>query len=241
MSFTNLITNAIDTVVDDLRAKGEPSVCELGNQRIKNNKSRAVMFNRLNIHNQTITSTKDFFLALGFKEYVAIDVNTEKDAIAMDLNTDISKQYNYTKQFDLVTNNGTGEHVFNQYTVYKNMHDLTKVGGYMIHVLPFYRWVDHGFFNTQPNLYPCLALQNDYDLKGLWIGASNGERIEKVPTEKLRRYKGYRNDFQLDSWERDPMVCAIMKKKVDKPFEIPQQHLYSGENITSDEIGKKYK
>ena len=96
MSFTNLITNAIDTVVDDLRAKGEPSVCELGNQRIKNNKSRAVMFNRLNIHNQTITSTKDFFLALGFKEYVAIDVNTEKDAIAMDLNTDISKQYNYT-------------------------------------------------------------------------------------------------------------------------------------------------
>ena len=53
--------------------------------------------------------------------------------------------------------------------------------------------------------------------------------------------KYYRNDFQLDSWERDPMVCAIMKKKVDKPFEIPQQHLYSGENITSDEIGKKYK
>ena len=40
-------------------------------------------------------------------------------------------------------------------------------------------------------------------------------------------------DFQEStisySWERDPMVCAIMKKKVDKPFEIPQQHLYSGE------------
>ena len=159
----------------------------------------------------------------------------------MDLNTDISKQYNWTEKFDLVTNNGTGEHVFNQYTVYKNTHDLTKVGGYMIHVLTFYRWVDHGFFNTQPNLYPCLALQNNYDLKGLWIGTSNGDRLEKCAVEKLRRYKGYRNDFQLDSWERDPMVCAIIQKKVDAPFEIPQQHLYSGENITSDEIGKKYK
>ena len=47
--------------------------------------------------------------------------------------------------------------------------------------------------------------------------------------------------IKIHTTERDPMVCAIMKKKVDKPFEIPQQHLYSGENITSDEIGKKYK
>ncbi len=241
MSFTNLITTAIDTVVDDLRTKGGPTVCELGNQRIKNNKARAVMFNRLNIHNQTITSTKDFFLALGFSEYVAIDVNTEKDAIAMDLNTDISKQYNYTKQFDLVTNNGTGEHVFNQYTVYKNMHDLTKVGGYMIHVLPFYRWVDHGFWNTQPNLYPCLAHQNDYDLLGLWIGTSDGQKIEKCKVTALRRYKGYRHDFQLGTWERDPMVVAIMKKKNNNAFQIPQQELYAGENITSDEISERYK
>ncbi len=240
MSFTNLITTAIDSVVDDIISKPNPTVCELGNQRLKNNKARSTLYRRLGKTAQP-TTTKEFFIGLGFSRYLAIDVNTDMDAVAMDLNTDISKEYNWTEQFDLVTNNGTGEHVFNQYTVYKNTHDLTKVGGYMIHVLPFYRWVDHGFFNTQPNLYPCLALQNDYDLKGLWIGASNGERIEKVPTEKLRRYKGYRNDFQLDSWERDPMVCAIMKKKVDKPFEIPQQHLYSGENITSDEIGKKYK
>ena len=129
----------------------------------------------------------------------------------MDLNTDISKEYNWTEQSHPVTNNGTGEHVLNQYTVYKNTHDLTKVGGYMIHVFLLSGWL----ILTHSPTYIC-PLQNDYDPKGLWIGASNGERIEKVPTEKLRRYKGYRNDFHLDSWERDPMVCAIMKKKVDK-------------------------
>ena len=193
MSFTNLITTAIDSVVDDILTKPNPTVCELGNQRLKNNKSRSRLYQRLGIHT-TPTSTKEFFINLGFTKYLAIDVNTDMDAVAMDLNTDISKQYNWTEQFDLVTNNGTGEHVFNQYTVYKNTHDLTKVGGYMIHVLPFYRWVDHGFFNTQPNLYPCLALQNNYDLKGLWIGTSNGDRLEKCAVEKLRRYKGYRND-----------------------------------------------
>ena len=79
-------------------------------------------------------------------------------------------------------------------------------------------WHPFGFTSIGDKKVPMYDIwtnyQNDYDLKGLWIGASNGERIEKVPTEKLRRYKGYRNDFQLDSWERDPMVCAIMKKKV---------------------------
>lgn len=240
MSFTNLITTAIDSVVDDIINKPNPTVCELGNQRLKNNKARATLYRRLGLNAQP-TTTKEFFIGLGFTKYLAIDVNTEMDAVAMDLNTDISKEYNWTEQFDLVTNNGTGEHVFNQYTVYKNMHDLTKVGGYMIHVLPFYRWVDHGFFNTQPNLYPCLSLQNDYDLKGLWIGTSNCSRLEKCEPDKLRRHKGYRGDFQLDSWERDPMVVAIMKKKNNNKFQIPQQHLYSGENITSDEIGTKYK
>ena len=47
--------------------------------------------------------------------------NTDMDAVAMDLNTDISKQYNWTEKFDLVTNNGTGEHVFNcTYSIQKH-------------------------------------------------------------------------------------------------------------------------
>ena len=34
MSFTNLITTAIDSVVDDILSKPNPTVCELGNQRL---------------------------------------------------------------------------------------------------------------------------------------------------------------------------------------------------------------
>ena len=44
MSFTNLITTAIDSVVDDILSKPNPTVCELGNQRLKNNKSRATLY-----------------------------------------------------------------------------------------------------------------------------------------------------------------------------------------------------
>jgi hypothetical protein len=239
MSFTNLITEAIDSVYDDIKANKTPTVCEMGNQRLKNNKSRAKIFNARGIHKHANT-TKEYFEALGFGRYLAIDVNTEKDAVAMDLNLDCKQAYNFTEQFDLVTNNGTGEHVFNQYTVFKNIHDMTKVGGYMIHVLPFYRWVDHGFYSFHPNLFFCLAHQNDYEMHGVWIGTSDGAHIEKLG-QKLSRDKGYRGKFGLDQWERDPMVVAIMKRKTDAEFEMPQQHLYAGDNISSDEIANRYK
>ena len=103
MSFTNLITTAIDSVADDILSKPNPTVCELGNQRLKNNKARATLYRRLGKNTQP-TTTKEFFIGLGFTRYLAIDVNTEMDAVAMDLNTDISKEYNWTEQFDLVTN-----------------------------------------------------------------------------------------------------------------------------------------
>lgn len=242
MGFSNLITKAVGTVAKDIINQSNPSVCELGNQTLKNKKARAEIYKDLGIiPAENLTSTKDWYFSIGFKRYLAIDVNTERDAIAMDLNTDIGKQYNFYDQFDLVTDNGTGEHVFNQYTLFKNAHDLCKVGGYMIHVLPFYRWVDHGFYNYNPNLFPCLANQNEYNLTDLWIATSDASKLEKLNVKNLSRYKGYRYDFDLDSWESDPMVVAVMCKTKNKAFEMPIQTLYGSKNINSNEISGRYK
>ena len=242
MGFSNLITNAVGEVASTILSNNlQPSVVELGNQTLKNKKARAEIYKKLNIEPaKELTSTKDWYLSIGFKRYLAIDVNTERDAIAMDLNTDISQQYNFREQFDLITDNGTGEHVFNQYTLFKNAHDLCKVGGYMIHALPFYRWVDHGFFNYNPNLFPCLAQQNNYALEHLWIATSDATKLERLDVNKLNRYKGYRTDFKLDTWEDDPMVVAVMRKLNDCKFTSPIQFLYGGDNIDSNEISGKY-
>ena len=243
MSYTNLMTIALDSILDEVTCSGKcaPTVVELGNQRLKNNKSRAKMYLKLNTTGtEGLSTTKEFYKDIGFRSYLAIDVNTDNDAVALDLNMDLEKHYGFKDKFDLVTNNGTGEHVFNQYMVFRNVHNLCQVKGFMIHILPFYRWVDHGFYNFQPNLFPCLALQNNYKLNGLWIGSSDGQRIEKL-SGKLSRDKGYRNDYNLDSWERDPMIVAIMQKKEDNEFTSPQQHLYNNDNITSEEISERYK
>ena len=49
MSFTNLMTIALDSILDEVTCNGKctPTVVELGNQRLKNNKSRAKMYNKL--------------------------------------------------------------------------------------------------------------------------------------------------------------------------------------------------
>lgn len=242
MGYSNLITKAVATAVPDILKNSNPSVCDLGNQTLKNKKARNEVYSQLGISPPTeLTSTKDYYFSIGFKRYLAIDVNTERDAVAMDLNLDIGQAYNFTEQFDLVTNNGTGEHVFNQYMVFKNAHDLCRVGGYMVHVLPFYRWVDHGFFNYNPNLFPCLANQNGYELTELWIASSDAVYLEKLDVKNLSRNKGYRHSFKLDTWESDPMVAAVMRKTKDSKFETPIQFLYGGDNISTDEIGGRYK
>lgn len=241
MGYSNLITKAVGSVVNDLTGNQRPTVVELGNQKLKNTKARQQLYADLGISPQTpVASTKEFYISLGFARYLAIDVNTERDAVAMDLNVDIVQNYGFTEQFDLVTNNGTSEHVFNQYTVFLNAHNLCRVGGFMIHVLPFYRWVDHGFYNYHPNLFPCLAKQNNYELKQLWIGSSDAEYLEKLNVNKLSRYKGYREDFKLDTWESDPMVVAVMRKTAADRFQSPIQHLYGGDNISTGEISQRY-
>ena len=45
---------------------------------------------------------------------------------------------------DLVINNGTGEHVFNQHALFLNFHNLTKINGIMLNILPFIDWINHG-------------------------------------------------------------------------------------------------
>ena len=99
----------------------------------------------------------DYYRLLGFTDYQAIDVNDRYGSLVMDLNRDLAAAYDYGDTFSLVTNNGTGEHVFNQDAIYRNVHQLTRVGGLMLHVMPFYEFVNHGFFAIQPNLYPALA------------------------------------------------------------------------------------
>jgi len=238
MGFHNLITHSIDTIRNDLGL--HPTVCELGNQTLKNAKQRRSIYKRLGLKGVEPATVKEWYLSIGFKNYTAIDVNEERDSIAMDLNLNLNDYYNFTEQFDLVTNNGTGEHVFNQLTLFENTHNLTRTGGCMIHCLPCYRWVDHGFYNYNPNLFTALATANDYKVSHLWLAQNNMEQLFALDPNILYRQTDLRRESNIDSWERDVTVVAISWKNTSNKFRMPIQELYGDDNISSVEIQERY-
>lgn len=194
------------------------SVCEFGNQRYGGNGSHA--------------SVKDFYLSNGFSSYVALDVNTAKDAVIADLNYPVEMG-----PFDLVTNNGTGEHLWNQHQVFKNAHDLCKHEGVMVHILPFTPWVNHGFFNYNPILFRDLAAANDYEILIQWIGDRTGRIVElgdwayidKRPTQLIDA---------LNTFSKD-VFCVFAYRKTNGMFCIPFQGKYL-KDIESDDLRQKY-
>lgn len=115
-----------------------------------------------------------YFSAIGFASHTAIDVNSRHGSLIMDLNDNLAERYGFARQFDLVTNNGTGEHIFDQGAVFRNAHALTKPGGFMIHCLPCNNYINHGFFSFNPILFMDLAAINDYDIVKITIGSSAG-------------------------------------------------------------------
>lgn len=192
MSFNSLMALLVCSTVDRLDPK--PTVLELGNQTLRaDDRTLRTVLSRLGSRDEVDAPglerliaqgqanrgerAEDYYRLLGFSDYRAIDVNDLYGSLVMDLNKDLMEAYDYRDTFSLVTNNGTGEHVFNQYTIYKNTHQLTKTDGLMIHSMPFIDYVNHGFFSIHPNLYQALAAANGYEVVA--IGASNrdGEGI----------------------------------------------------------------
>ena len=66
------------------------------------------------------------------------------------------------RAFDLVTNFGTSEHVANQLNTFQVIHDLTKPGGIMFHVVPAAGYSNHGFFCYDMRFFFSLARENNY-------------------------------------------------------------------------------
>ena len=146
MAIRNETIGLMDDAINAIgKEYNEISICELGNQRTKD---------ELNYK-----TGKEYLEAAGSK-HLSIDLNGLDGAIALDLSKPVDK---YHGHFDMVTNYGTTEHVGNQYEVFKNIHNFTKKGGAMVHASPLAPyWYYHGNCNYEFEFYKNLAEANDY-------------------------------------------------------------------------------
>lgn len=180
-------------------------------------------------------STRDFYIKNGFGEYKSYDVNDAVHNVKWDLNGLMSLQ----PTASLVTNIGTGEHIFDQCAVFENMHNLCKVGGVMFFHLPFTPWLNHGFYNYNPILFPALAYSNKYTMLMLKIGDREGKCVE-ISYEELVKEKGQHIlEKAAKEAEKPLFIYCAFKKTLEAPFKKPFQGKYVGD-IADDTILQRY-
>jgi len=190
-----------------------------------------------NLSSSQSFSTEDYFKSVGFKEYKSIDINGAYNSLQFDLNKNILETYSYNEKYDLVINNGTGEHVFNQYALFLNFHNLTKLNGIMLNILPFIDWINHGFYNFNPIFFADLAASNNYEIIKISLANRNGFEL-KLNDENLsilfEQIKPNRNDSKFEKMidiaktklGRNILLVVITRKLSDKIFKIPLQGKY---------------
>lgn len=160
---------------------------------------------------------KMFYQALfGYRSYTSIDLHGTQTSLCIDLN----KPFDLKQQFDVCINNGTSEHIFNQYQFFLSMHEHTRLNGLMIHLTPTFGWYDHGLFHPQPGMFQDLAAANGYKEEMILIFSRRN--LVKI---------GSVNDFygMVDSLGdmQHANIMVVLRKMADRPFVVPMQGYYA--------------
>jgi hypothetical protein len=103
--------------------------------------------------------------------YQAVDITPYPGTLRIDLNTG-SLPFWRRSRYDIVTNNGTTEHILNQFNAFRLIHDACKVGGLMYHGVPMCGDFEHGLFSYNPRFFMLLASANGYEVMRIWASAS---------------------------------------------------------------------
>lgn len=221
-----------ELIVDFFRHKQneeKKSVMEIGSQEIFQHDFE--LFDSLydalgyipNIIDGDKRSTKHLYSAIGFNKYVSIDLYEDaKDNIKFDLNYDFDKRELFGS-FDFIYNGGTSEHIFNQLSVFRNIHRFCRNGGLMLHMVPMQGHYNHGFYNYNPMFFYGLAKYNGYSIEGMWIYEHTTNQMLFYNISSVRVLldilKIVRNSVQ------GLLLYVLLKKQRTDDFVIPQQDL----------------
>lgn len=155
---------------------------------------------------------RDLFAALGWRT-ISFDLVDGETVHRLDLNTE-GVPGKFHGIADLTTNFGTTEHVFNQANCFRFMHDLTRPGGLLWHVVPASNYYGHGFFKYDPSLFFAIARANDYDVIDWTILDDPAEGKWRVPDYLFDLGAPPLTSATSDLW-------FVFRKRYDRPFAFP--------------------
>ena len=198
-------------------------------------------------------TTKDFYLALGCLKYESIDINGDLDSYSFDLNYNLVDEYKFNNSYDFVINNGTSEHLFNQFSFFKNTHELCEKNGLMMHIVPFIGYVNHAFYNYPPLFFIDLASSNNYQIMKISFCNRDGSEIiidqdkyvsicdQIKPNDIYKKTFIYKViEFTRNKIGENFFILTVFKKINNNKFITPLQGKYLSDIKNNTHI-KKYK
>ncbi len=113
---------------------------------------------------------KPYYKSLGY-DHTSVDMNGKNGSVRHDLT---KPRAEFNNKFDIITNHGTSEHVIDQYTVFKNLHEWGAEGCVYAHVVPLDAeehkailgrpFPKHGFWEYSIKFWVELAKACGYEL-----------------------------------------------------------------------------
>jgi SAM-dependent methyltransferase len=171
-------------------------------------------------------SLKSFYQLLGAKRYACVDLNGQHGAISLDLNRPLEDTSLYG-QFDLVTDHGCAEHVFNIAEAYRTMHRLCRREG-LIAISQHVCGGGNGYYNFDVSFFEGLAAANHYRvLFSSYVVAPKG------PLETFNEFHVplSRELLAILDWSRVHYIgiCYVFQKQREEEFKLPYQGAYLSE------------
>tara|TARA_Y100000389_G_C17356210_1_gene461207 strand:- start:78 stop:929 length:852 start_codon:yes stop_codon:yes gene_type:complete len=208
------LNNMLDMGSKELRVSYNQLKFAFDQTQIKFNKKK---FEKLKIFPKgKRISTKNFWQEVGVKNYKCSDINKSHDSVYIDLNKPLTNK-KLLQKFDLVTDFGNNEHVFNIGEAYRTMYNLTKKNGLIWIFQSVYG--GNGFFNFDASFFEGYAAANNLSIVHACylVYPSEYEQIV-VPCNKdlfnvldLTKVKG------VD-------ISYVFRKKSDKEFSYNYQY-----------------
>jgi len=219
---------------------GEGEVVDLGDQLLYSREHAANVLPAIS-EQLTGSSLTDYecvsaiYTHLGLTKRTCIDYSENAD-VRINLNYTSLSIPNIENRFDVVTNQGFSEHVFNQYATFECIHHICKPGGLILHVLPCQGWADgggwgHGFFQYQPNFFRHLAKANNYKIIDIQISPfSPSDKIFAFTTEVYPAMANphliseqQRNQLDLGRGQFVSLLVLFEKPYMHEAFQPPHE------------------
>lgn len=152
------------------------TVCQLGRQTINVTPrqfvavARRFAFDKVAARIASAGKIDDvvLFKALGFEAVESIDYSDyESPTHVLDFNNPVPLEFH--GKYDLIFDGGTTEHIFNLPQCLKNIHNMLKPGGVVIHASPSTNHVDHGFYMFSPTLFYDWYMSNRFEIVKSYI------------------------------------------------------------------------